>query len=199
MLYEMRTGLIAATALLFAGCATQGAWMGAEAEKSYDKELEIKRLSAVLNNDDYFELEKDGRLYVISDAKDYAEFVKSGELVFSTKKIGGGPGGKTIVYGLVKKETELLAKDPRAQGAAQKMYEGNLKGLDKDFFGVVLSNNTYYVFSSWKDLAAYKATGSAAGYTEKKAGPESRDVVYVAASSKPADLAGKFAKANGAK
>lgn len=194
MLHKVWAVVVTAAVVTIAGCAAPGGWQGAEAEKAYDKDLEVKRLASVLNNDDYYELEKDGRLYVISDAKDFNTFIKTGELVFSTKKIGGGPGGKTIVYGLIKKETELLAKDPRTQGAAQKMYEGNLAGLDKGFFGVVEKEDSYYVFSSWKDVSAFKASGAAAGYKDVGAGPAGKDVVYVAASSRPAENSARLTK-----
>lgn len=199
MLRSTRAGLMVAAAVVLGGCASSATWQGAEAEKAYDKDLEIKRLAEVLNNDDYFEFEKEGRIYVISDAKDYNTFLKTGELPYSTKKIGGGPGGKTIVYGLIKNETKLLEKDPKNQGAAQKMYEGTLKGMDKDFLGVVVKNETYYVFSSWKDLAAFKGSGTASGFTDSGAGPDGRPVVYVAASSKPEDLSSRFAKATSLK
>lgn len=174
-------------------CTTSGAWMGAEAEKSYDKDLEIKRLAEALNNEDYFEFEKDGRIYVLADAKDYNTYLKTEEVVLSTKKIGGGPGGKTIVYGLTKNEAKMLEKDPKSQGAAQKMFEGKLRGMDKDFFGVVLSSDTYFVFSSWKDVEAFKASGTATGFRD--ASSDGRGVIYVGAASKPASLSERFAKA----
>ena len=98
---------------LLSGCAVKGGWMGAEAEKAYDKELEIKRLAEVLNNEDYYEFERDGRIYVLSDSKDYNTYLKTSEVVLSTKKIGGGPDGKTIVYGLIKNEAKMLEKDPK--------------------------------------------------------------------------------------
>ncbi len=102
------TAMIAVLALCLSACSTSGGWMGAAAEKDYDKELEIKRLAESLNNEDYFEFEKDGRIYVLSDAKDYNTYLKTEEVVLSTKKIGGGPGGKTIIYGLTKNEAKLL-------------------------------------------------------------------------------------------
>lgn len=184
----------AAAVLATQSVLAAGEWMGAEAEKAYDKELEIKRLSEVLNNDDYYEFEKDGRIYVLSDSKDYATFLKTGEVVLSTKKIGGGPDGKTIVYGLIKNETKMLEKDPKSQGAAQKMFEGNLRGLDKGFFGLVLKDQTYYVFSNWKDLEAYKAAGTATGFKDSLSSSEARTVVYVGASERPADAAERFSK-----
>lgn len=180
-------------ALCLSACATPGGWMGAEAEKSYDRDLEIKRLAEALNNEDYFEFEKDGRIYVLSDAKDYNTYLKTEEVVLSTKKIGGGPGGKTIVYGLTKNEAKMLEKDPKSQGAAQKMFEGKLRGMDKDFFGVVVSNERYFVFSSWKDVEAFKSSGAATGFRD--AGPAGHDVIYVGATSKPEQLSARFTKA----
>lgn len=184
----------AAVSVLLSGCGTKGSWMGADAEKAYDKDLEIKRLAEVLNNEDYFEFERDERIYVLSDAKDYNTYLKTNEVVLSTKKIGGGPGGKTIVYGLIKNEAKMMEKDPKVQGAAQKMYEGKLRGLDKDFFGLVIQNDTYYVFSSWKDVEAFKSSGAATGFRETD--PAGRSVVYVNAPSKPDALSARFAKAN---
>lgn len=179
-------------ALALGGCAT-GSWLGADAEKAYDKALESRRLAEVQNNDDYYEFEHEGRVYVLSDGKDFNGWVKTGEVPYSTKKIGAGPGGKTIVYGLVKNETKLLEKDPRAQGAAQKMFEGNLKGLDRNFFAVVLRDQRAYVFSSWRDLEAFRAGGTASGFTEAN-GPEGREVVYVNATTKAPDAGERFAQ-----
>ena len=184
--------LVGVAALSLGACASKGSWMGAEAEKAYDKDLEIQRLASVLNNDDYYEFEKDGRIYVLSDAKDYTNVMTIGELPYSTKKIGGGPGGKTIIYGLVKNETKLLEKDPKSQGAAQKMYEGKLKGMDKNFFGLVVRADTYFVFGKWKDLEAFWSQGSASGYTTNAV--DGRQVIYVASADKPAELAARFEK-----
>lgn len=190
---DVAGGFVAVAAFL-SGCAIKGGWMGAEAEKAYDKELEIKRLAEVLNNEDYYEFERDGRIYVLSDPKDYNIYLKTSEVVLSTKRIGGGPDGKTIVYGLTKNEAKMLEKDPKSQGAAQKMYEGKLRGLDKDFFGLVIEGNTYYVFSAWKDLEAFKTAGTATGFRDEDAA--GRAVVYVGAPSRPESLSARFAKAH---
>lgn len=182
--------LAAAALLALSACAGKGGWMGAAAEKAYDKDLESQRLASVLNNDDYYEFEKDGRIYVLSDGKDYGNVMTIGELPYSTRKIGGGPGGKTIVYGLTRNETRILEKDPKARGAAQKMYEGDLAGLEKGFFAVVVRGDDYYVFGSWRDLAAFRAQGAAGGFIDTAGG---RRVIYVAAAQKPKDLAERFA------
>lgn len=191
---DVFAGFVAVSVLL-SGCAVKGGWMGAEAEKAYDKELEIKRLAEILNNEDYYEFEGDGRIYVLSDSKDYKTYLNTREVVLSTKQIGSGPGGKTIVYGLTRDEAKRLEKDPKTQGAAQKMYEGKLRGLDKDFFGLVIHENTYYVFSAWKDVDAFKAAGTASGFRDDDAA--GRTVVYVGAPSRPESLSARFAKAHG--
>lgn len=187
-------GAFVGFSMLLPACGIKGGWMGAESEKAYDKELEIRRLAEVLNNEDYYEFERDGRIYVLSDSKDYNTYLKTNEVVLSTKKIGGGPGGKTIVYGLVKSEAKLLEKEPKSQGAAQKMYEGKLRGLEKEFFGLVIQNDTYYVFSSWKDLETFKASGAATGFKDTDTAGHS--VVFVGASTKPESLSARFAKAH---
>ena len=185
---------VLALSVLLPGCAVKDGWMGADAEKAYDKDLEIKRLAEILNNEDYYEFEREGRVYVLSDAKDYNTYLKTKEVVLSTKKIGGGPEGKTIVYGLIKNEYKMMEKDPKAQGAAQKMYEGALRGLDKDFFGLVIQNDIHYVFSSWKDVVLFKSSGAATGYRETDAG--GRAIVFVGAPTKPGSLSARFMKAH---
>lgn len=196
MLHRLRLTALGA-ALVLGGCAAQGGWMGAEAEKAYDKELEIKRLAEVNNNDDYYEFERDGRVHVLADAKTYSDFLKTGEIPYSTKKIGGGPGGRTIVYALTKNETKVLEKNPKAQGAAQKMYEGNLKGMEKNFFALVERPEGYYVFNSWAELQKFKSAGSASGYSENA--PDGRKTVYAGMSSKNAETGERFGKLFAAK
>lgn len=192
MLKQINLGTAALAVLALTGCGTTGGWMGAEAEKAYDKDLEIKRLAEVQNNDDYYQFEHDGRIHVLSDAKDYMGFRLTGEVPYSTKKIGGGPGGKTIVYGLVKNETKMLEKDPRSQGAAQKMFEGNLEGLSKGFFGMVEQDRTFYVFGDWASLKSFRSGGNASGFADK--GPDGSKVVYVNASAKPGETSARFEK-----
>lgn len=192
MFKQIHAGMAAVAMLALSGCAAQGGWMGAEAEKGYDKDLEIKRLAEVQNNDDYYQFEAEGRIYVLSDAKDYAGFRKTGEVPYSSKKIGGGPGGKTVVFGLVKNETKQLEKNPRMLGAAQKMFEGTLDGLTKGFFGVIEQQGAYYVFSDWASLKSFRDGGKASGFTAQA--PDGNKVIYANAASEPEDTAARFAK-----
>src|SRR5688572_1585420 len=83
--------------LLLSGCAaTPADWRGAAAEKTYDKLLEAKRVAELYNNDDYWQVEKDGRIYAFSDQKAYQSWLKTGEIPLLVTQIGAGPNGETL-------------------------------------------------------------------------------------------------------
>lgn len=192
MLHNTRMTIVAAVVIGLSGCATKGNWMGAEAEKAYDKDLEAKRLAEVNNNDDYYEIYKDGRIYVLSDVKDYKSWLKTHEIPLVVTRIAAGPNGETVKMALIKSEAKAMEKVVGYKGGAQRMFEGELKGLDKGFFGFVMTGKTYYVFDNWAKLAQFKRDRQATGYSE--AGPEGIKVVYVGAENKPEEMAARFAK-----
>lgn len=183
MLHNARAALAAAIVIGLTGCASKGAWMGADAEKAYDKELETKRLAEVLNNDDYYEIQKDGRIYVLADAKGYKTWLQTNEIPLGVTKIGGGPHGETLRFELSKKEAKVMESKVGFKGGAQNLYEGTTEGLAKGFFGFVRDKAGYHVFDSWKDLAAYRRTGRMpAGGETVKNGPDGVSVAYANAS-----------------
>jgi len=150
-------------AILTTGCAANGGWMGAEAEKKYDKDLEAARLAAVRNSDDYYEYHQDGVIYVLSDRKDVKTFLTAGEIPLRVTRIGGGPNGERLVFALMKHEAKAMEGKVGFKGGAQQMYEGTLEGHDKDFYGEVMKDGRYYVFGSWHDLKSFKSSGQARG------------------------------------
>lgn len=190
---KIRCAAAAAVVVLASGCATTGGWMGAEAEKAYDKELEVKRLAEVQNNDDYYEIRKDGRIYVLADAKAFQIWMQTGEIPLVVTKIGAGPKGETLKLALTKNDSKAMESKVGYQGAAQKMFEGNLEGLSKGFFGVMQpEEGVWYVFNDWATLKAFRSSGRASGYSDKA--PDGSKVIYVNASSKPEELSARFAK-----
>jgi predicted small lipoprotein YifL len=148
-------------ALALAACGTKGAWMGADAEKAYDKELEASRLAAVRNSDDYYEYHVDNEIIVLADKKDVKTYLTAAEIPLRVTKIGGGPNGERLVFGLVKNEAKAMEKKVGYKGGAQQMYEGTLEGNDKGFYGEVMKDGRYVVFGSWKDLQAFRQSGAA--------------------------------------
>lgn len=194
MSIHAKAALVGLVALAASACANKDSYMGLEKEKAYDAELAVKRLTEVNNNDDYFELLKDNTIYVFTDAKSYKIWLSTDEIPLVVTKFRVGPNGEKAKFQLTKNETKAMETAVGYKGSSQKMYEGALDGMPKGFFGFVYSeaSNTYTVFDNWAALKAFKANGSATGYTADN-GPKGAKVVYAGASSEPAELAKKFA------
>jgi hypothetical protein len=168
-----------AAAGILAACSAPGHWQGAGAEKMYDQALEAARATAVLNNDDYYEIHRDGRIYVIADVADLQNFTATGELPLRVTRVGGGPGGETVVFAIAKPES----KKKDGFGAVE-MYDGKRAGAAKDFYAEINRDNRYYVFGSWADLEAFRKSGDAAALSTAGVSGPSGEVVMVA---QPAD------------
>lgn len=191
----VKAALLSLAALGATACVTKGSYMGLEKEKAYDAELAVTRLTEVVNNDDFFELRKDNTIYVFTDPKSYKIWLSTEEIPLVVTKFRVGPNGEKAKFQLSKNETKAMETSVGYKGASQKMYEGGLEGTSKGFFGFVYTeaDNAYFVFDNWNALKAYKASGGTpAGFTASN-GPKGAKVVYVGASSEPAELAKKFA------
>ena len=192
MSLNIRAALIAAVVIALSGCAAKGSWMGADAEKAYDKELEIKRMSEVLNNDDYYEIHKDGRILVLADAKGYQIWLQTGEIPLGVTKIGGGKKGETLRFELTKREAKIMESKVGFKGGAQSLYEGVTEGLPKGFFGFVRDKAGFHVFDNWNELKAYRQTGKMpTGGDVVKKGQDGATVFY---ANKSDELKQRFAK-----
>lgn len=125
--------------------------MGLEKELAYDRQLDHQRLTAGLNNDEYFEYHVRGRVYVLSDEAD-ARLVLAGEEVpLTITRVGGGPRGETVVFGIP------YAERNKKQGfGALDLYERRLEGRDGDFYAEVYRSGVYHVFDRWDDLETYR-------------------------------------------
>jgi len=139
----------------------------------------------------YFEAHHDGRINVFDDSKTYLSFLSLGETSYRLTRIGAGPNGESVVFGLTKKD-----KKKRSGIKSVEMFDGKLVPSGP-FYGEMLLHGRYYVFSTWKDLVAVKKVGEAAyRYTQIGAGPDGKTVVYVLnkgnKKKKPVDLIAQF-------
>jgi hypothetical protein len=157
---KLQVVAVLAPLMLLVGCGTKGAWMGAEKEKAYDKDLEASRLAAVRNSDDYYEYHQENEILVLADKKDVKVFLTAGEIPLRVTKVGGGPNGERLVFALVKNEAKAMEKKVGYKGGAQQMYEGTLEGNAKGFYAEVMKGGRYYVFSSWADLQGFRKGGT---------------------------------------
>lgn len=153
------------SAVALAACASNGqGWQGAANEKLYDFNLEAVRATAVLNNDDYYEYHRDGRIYVLADAADVQSLETTGEIPFRVTRIGGGPKGETLVFAIAKPES----KKKDGFGAVE-MYEGRRAGADRNFYAEINRDDTWYLFGDWASLDAFRKSGSTAGFKSASA------------------------------
>ncbi len=146
------------------------------------------------NVDDYYQVTDDGRIYIFDDYKTYDSFNQLGETSFRLTRIGAGPNGETVVFGLTKKDKKM-----RSGLGGVDMYDGKAEGIADGFYGEVVDEGRLYVFSQWADLKSFLAVGEAPyRFTQIGAGPKGETVVFVLNKSnkkkKPVALIAEFDK-----
>ena len=136
-----------------------------------------------------YEVHKDGRIYVFYDRALYNEFRQMGHTAFSINRIGAGPNGETLIFGLTDKDKK------KASVPSIELIDGQLK--PDMFYGEAVLDGRIYVFDSIEEMSAVRAHHEAAyRLTDIGAGPMGETVVYVLTSENkkqhPADLIAKF-------
>ncbi len=127
------------------------------------------------NVNDYYQVYKDGRIYVFDDYKTYDDFLKLGETTYRLTRIGAGPHGETIVFGLRKKDKKM-----RSGIGAVDLFDGKTEAIDEGFYGEVVKDGRIYVFDHWEDMKAFLNVGEAPyRFTQIGAGPNGETVVFV--------------------
>src|SRR5262249_39795573 len=124
-------------------------WQGVGATQQYDPAHAAYEEARRFNNDDYYQVEQDGRIYVFPDVGSYHAWLHSGEIPLVATKIGGGPGAETLKFALTRADAKGMEKFAGYRGAAQRMYEGDLPGVDVGFYAELVTDTKYYVFSKW--------------------------------------------------
>ncbi|SEI74764.1 hypothetical protein SAMN05421831_10938 [Allopseudospirillum japonicum] len=127
-----------------------------------------------LNNDDLYEVHTESRVYVFDDYHLYQEYLTTGHTPYVMTRIGEGPEGKTLVFGLADAD-----KKKRSGIASVDMYAGKLVGAE-NFYGEMRAEGRIYVFSRLEDMQEVRTTGEAPyRYTAIGAGPQGETLVYV--------------------
>ncbi len=127
------------------------------------------------NVNDYYQVYHEGRIYVFDDFTTYVGFSKNGETPFRLTRIGAGPNGETLVFGLSEQDKAM-----RSGLGSVDLYDGKAEGIDEGFYGEVVKDGRIYVFDNWHDLKAFLAVGEAPlRYTQIGAGPNGETVIFV--------------------
>ena len=153
---------------------------------------------AAMNNNDLYEVHHEGRIYIFDDRGVYEDFLSVGETSYRKVRIGEGPKGETIVFGLTNED-----KKKTSGIASVDMYDGTLKGADI-FYGEMRIEGRIYVFGSLEEMNSARVVGEVPlRYTDIGSGPKGETVVYALNSSnkkvKPEAMIALFNKMNGMK
>lgn len=192
---RMTLAAVVVLGLGLSGCATeQGATRG-EAKTETAKAAAVET-SATLPQQ-YFELHKDGRIWVFGDAALYKGAVAGKEVPLAMTRIGAGPKRETVVFGLTKDESKKVASLGQVV-----LFEGKVAGVAEGFYGEIVKNGRHYVFDGWNEMKAFRNSGEAPYvFTYVGAGPKKATVVYVRnkAQSKtvPSPLIAQFRQFHG--
>ncbi len=154
---SLKIALLATSIAFTAACQTTQETTGSQASSTQSQQLENKR------NDQLFEVHKDHRIYSFYDFALYQDFLKHGHTAYMYTRIGSGPKGETMVFGLTKQDKKKREGIPSVE-----LLDGKLAPAENFYAEMNLEGRTF-VFSTLKDMAAVRKTGEAA-YRHAKIG-----------------------------
>lgn len=148
------------------------------------------------NNRELYEVRQDGRIHVFYDRATYQDFLTHGETAYRLTRIGAGPKGETLVFGLNGADKKLGAATPGVM-----LWEGKLAPA-ADFYAELRQNGRIYVFDRMEDMQPVREFGHPNFFfLEVGAGPQGESVVYVLNSDnkkhRPEALIARFKQENG--
>lgn len=126
---------------------------------------------------------ENGRIYPIADAKNYLAFLDVNELIYTRTRVGTGPEGETLVFGIEKKEADDLNKPAKAE----LFYDGKME-VSGPFYGEVIKDGRFLVFGTWQDFKDYLVNKEITyTFTEVGTGPKGETVIYAMNKKTSAD------------
>lgn len=170
--HTLAAGLTALLAL--GGCATsQPAPQAAKAPQA--AEAPAAKAEAPARTQTYFMVFHDnGRLYAMTEPAIYLGLMEHDEVPLTRARIGGGPDGETVVFGITADDGKYLDRPT----AAEDIFDGRAKDFAA-FYGEVVRNGRYHVFGEWQDFQDYLSHKEITySYTEVGTGPKGETVIY---------------------
>ncbi|CED59071.1 Putative uncharacterized protein [Moritella viscosa] len=158
----MKKTLVLTMAILLGGCAAT--------------DTASTTSSQIVNaqTEQFFEVHKDGRIYLFSDFDLYQDFMQLGHTAYFKAFIGEGPHGETLKFGLTGEQKKKFEGVKHVD-----LYQGQ-REVTGPFYGEMFMDNRYYVFSSWADMKLTRDSGEAAlRFSDIGAGPDGKTVIYV--------------------
>jgi hypothetical protein len=142
---------------------------------------------------------KEGRLWAFGDAKTYLMYMEHGEVALTRARIGVGPQGQTVVFGIT---SDDVKNNQPSMG--EMFFDGKVTG-GAEFYGEIVRGGRYHVFGEWQDFRDYMQHGEVIlTFTEIGTGPKGETVIYAlnkttAKDGRPVKLIEKFKNLRGMK
>ncbi|QEP44450.1 hypothetical protein D5085_15730 [Ectothiorhodospiraceae bacterium BW-2] len=187
--------LLTSSIVLSLGVALSGCSATAEqsspAPVSTSKPMTAPKSEAPAMIMEVYEIHHEGRINLFYDKALYHEFAQLHETPFRLTRIGAGPNGETVVFGLTDKDK----KKPDNVDLV-KLFDGKM-AAPADFYGEMRMHGRIYVFDNYEDMKQVRQVGEPSYfYSEIGSGPNGETVKYVLNSSnnkkRPDALIAKF-------
>lgn len=159
---------------VMSGCATQSNTAKAPESKPAATATAAVQPSTAPTQHYFLVFHENGRIYPIADAKNYLAFLDVDELIYTRTRVGAGPAGETIVFGIQKAESKDLVKP----SVAEQLYDGKME-VTGPFYGEVVKDGRFHVFGTWQDFKDYLVNKEITyTFTEVGSGPKGETVIY---------------------
>jgi hypothetical protein len=172
MLQEaIRVTVAAGAAILLAACANAPAPSAAAAAPAAAAAAAAPKSADTMYY--FLAMPEDGRLYVFGDPKNYLLYLDHGEVPLTRTRIGAGPQGQTVVFGIT--GDDVKANKP---SAAEMIFDKKVNGRDP-FYGEVFKDGRYHVFAEWKDFTDFLAHNEITyTFATVGEGPKGETIIY---------------------
>ncbi|SFC27116.1 hypothetical protein SAMN05660443_2010 [Marinospirillum celere] len=132
-----------------------------------------------------FEVHHDnGRIYVFDNQELYLQTAEGRTPLYHRTRIGGGPDGQTMVFGLNSAQSQKTGDIDFIQ-----IFDGEVE-VSGNFYGEMRRDGRIYVFERLEDMHATRTSNPLYYVNQIGAGPDGQTVFYVQnndTSGKPAD------------
>ena len=171
---------VVAGALLLAGCETttvpaaapKSAAASAPAPAAAAQATASAPASAAMTQ--YFmAMPEGGRWWIFGDAKNYLDYVAHGEVQLTRTRIGVGPSGQTVIFGITNDDVKK-----NAPSAGELFFDGKSQ-VTGPFYGEIYRGGRFLVFGEWADMQDYlKHNEVIFTHTRVGEGPKGETVIY---------------------
>ncbi len=141
--------------------------------------VKVAKEATEISASELYEVHHDGRIHVFYDFDLYQDFLAMGETPYRVTRIGAGPKGETMVFGLLGKDKKKSSGIPGIE-----LIDGTIKP-EGAFYGELVRDGRIYVVDDYDEFMAVHSTGEAAyRFTQIGSGPNGETVVYVLTKEK---------------